>query len=98
MRFARLMHEDEARLGLVEDNDLLLLPKAWGDLTDVIATGDSGREVIAALRAERSLPRVALSGAKLLSPIGRFRRDILCTGWNYWDHFEEGRGKREGQD
>src|SRR5690606_17817160 len=20
------------------------------------------------------------------------------TGWNYWDHFEESRGKREGQD
>src|SRR5882762_8192582 len=32
------------------------------------------------------------------APIRRFRRDVLCTGWNYWDHFEEGFGKREGQD
>ncbi len=22
----------------------------------------------------------------------------LCTGWNYWDHFFESEGKREGQD
>jgi 2-keto-4-pentenoate hydratase/2-oxohepta-3-ene-1,7-dioic acid hydratase in catechol pathway len=28
----------------------------------------------------------------------RFRRDVLCTGWNYWDHFEESKGKRDGQD
>jgi 2-keto-4-pentenoate hydratase/2-oxohepta-3-ene-1,7-dioic acid hydratase in catechol pathway len=38
--------------------------------------------------------RVRLQDHRLLSPIGRFRRDVLCTGWNYWDHFEEGRGKR----
>jgi 2-keto-4-pentenoate hydratase/2-oxohepta-3-ene-1,7-dioic acid hydratase in catechol pathway len=34
----------------------------------------------------------------LRPPLRRFRRDILCTGWNYWDHFEESKGKREGQD
>ncbi|MGI5498851.1 fumarylacetoacetate hydrolase family protein [Lentzea sp. CA-135723] len=34
----------------------------------------------------------------LLSPLHRFNRDVLCTGWNYWDHFEESAGKREGQD
>ncbi|GAA1652404.1 fumarylacetoacetate hydrolase family protein [Kribbella alba] len=43
-------------------------------------------------------PRVALEDVKLLAPLRRFRRDILCTGWNYWDHFEESKGKREGQD
>lgn len=35
---------------------------------------------------------------RLLAPLRRFNRDILCTGWNYWDHFEESKGKREGQD
>jgi len=32
------------------------------------------------------------------TPISRFRRNVLCTGWNYWDHFYESAGKREGQD
>ena len=42
--------------------------------------------------------RMPLAGARLCAPLRRFRRDILCTGWNYWDHFEESKGKRDGQD
>lgn len=98
MRFSRLIHDGKSRLGLIEDDHVLLLPPELGDLVDVIAAGEPGREAIAAVRAERRLVRVPLDGARLLAPIGRFRRDILCTGWNYWDHFEEGYGKREGQD
>jgi 2-keto-4-pentenoate hydratase/2-oxohepta-3-ene-1,7-dioic acid hydratase in catechol pathway len=41
---------------------------------------------------------LALADVKICAPIQRFNRDILCTGWNYLDHFEESRGKREGQD
>ncbi|WP_225753248.1 fumarylacetoacetate hydrolase family protein [Actinotalea sp. Marseille-Q4924] len=43
-------------------------------------------------------PRAAVEDLPLLLPLSRFNRDILCTGWNYWDHFEESAGKREGQD
>ncbi|GHH28172.1 fumarylacetoacetate hydrolase family protein [Lentzea cavernae] len=39
-----------------------------------------------------------LSEVRLESPVHRFNRDVLCTGWNYWDHFDESAGKREGQD
>ncbi|SFR04431.1 2-keto-4-pentenoate hydratase/2-oxohepta-3-ene-1,7-dioic acid hydratase (catechol pathway) [Lentzea waywayandensis] len=39
-----------------------------------------------------------LSEVRLEAPLHRFNRDILCTGWNYWDHFEESAGKRDGQD
>jgi 2-keto-4-pentenoate hydratase/2-oxohepta-3-ene-1,7-dioic acid hydratase in catechol pathway len=39
-----------------------------------------------------------LAEVRLESPLHRFNRDILCTGWNYRDHFEESAGKREGQD
>ncbi|MFD4638049.1 fumarylacetoacetate hydrolase family protein [Lentzea sp. NPDC058436] len=39
-----------------------------------------------------------LPEVRLESPLHRFNRDVLCTGWNYWDHFEESAGKREGQD
>lgn len=34
----------------------------------------------------------------LEAPLATFNRDILCTGWNYLDHFYESAGKREGQD
>ncbi|MCR3750532.1 fumarylacetoacetate hydrolase family protein [Lentzea californiensis] len=39
-----------------------------------------------------------LSEVRLEAPLHRFNRDVLCTGWNYWDHFEESAGKREGRD
>ncbi|MFD5831089.1 fumarylacetoacetate hydrolase family protein [Lentzea sp. NPDC060358] len=39
-----------------------------------------------------------LSAVRLESPLHRFRRDVLCTGWNYLDHFEELQGKRGGQE
>ncbi|MBP2327885.1 2-keto-4-pentenoate hydratase/2-oxohepta-3-ene-1,7-dioic acid hydratase in catechol pathway [Kibdelosporangium banguiense] len=42
--------------------------------------------------------RLPLSAVELTAPLRRFNRDILCTGWNYWDHFDESKGKREGQD
>jgi 2-keto-4-pentenoate hydratase/2-oxohepta-3-ene-1,7-dioic acid hydratase in catechol pathway len=39
-----------------------------------------------------------LAEVRLESPLHRFNRDVLCTGWNYLDHFLESKGKREGQD
>ncbi len=50
------------------------------------------------------LASLALDGEEVLvddlhldAPLRRFNRDILCTGWNYWDHYEELADKREGQ-
>lgn len=39
-----------------------------------------------------------LADVELAAPLTRFNRDVLCTGWNYLDHFWESAGKREGQD
>ncbi len=41
---------------------------------------------------------VLVDDLDLDAPLQRFNRDILCTGWNYWDHYEESAGKRAGQD
>ena len=39
-----------------------------------------------------------LAEVRLESPLHRFNRDVLCTGWNYLDHFEELKGKRGGNE
>ncbi|SED74613.1 2-keto-4-pentenoate hydratase/2-oxohepta-3-ene-1,7-dioic acid hydratase (catechol pathway) [Rhizobiales bacterium GAS191] len=98
MRFATIRHEGSERVAVVvSDAELALLPKDLGDLVGII---QGGPEALARIRV--LLPdlrqRLPLAGAALLAPLRRFRRDILCAGWNYWDHFEEGRGKREGQE
>ncbi len=91
MRIAALRHGGEDRLALVEGGLLRLLPQASGDLLDVIAAGN---DAVLTPGPEH----VMLSEAELLPPLQRFRRDLLCAGWNYWDHFEEGRGRRDGQE
>ncbi|MBR0751294.1 fumarylacetoacetate hydrolase family protein [Bradyrhizobium jicamae] len=98
MRFVSLVYDGIDRVGVIEDAEVLLLPTKIGDLVDLIAAGETPAKAVAAVRGMGRLPRVPLEGARLLAPIRRYRRDVLCIGWNYWDHFEEGRGKREGQE
>lgn len=97
MRYVNVRLDGLERLGLVIGDDIALLPKEAGDLAGFIALAPDirSRLIEAAIAGVERLP---LATANLAAPIRRFRRDVLCTGWNYWDHFEESRGKREGQD
>jgi 2-keto-4-pentenoate hydratase/2-oxohepta-3-ene-1,7-dioic acid hydratase in catechol pathway len=94
MRLASVRVDGGRRLGAVDadEAEIALLP---GDLDDVVRGVVPLDDV---RRAAANAPRVPLSSVLLGPPLRRFNRDILCTGWNYWDHFEESRGKREGQD
>lgn len=93
MKFFRVRHEGIVRVGVIRDEHGVLLPPEINDVVDVIDMGDAGVELAARL-FQSSTAAVDLSAAVLLAPIGRFRRDLLCTGWNYWDHFEEGAAGR----
>ena len=94
MRLATICLNNTQRIGVVEGADLRLLPAALGDMVAAIG---AGRATIAEAAAQ-SVELVPLVEVEVLAPLQRFKRDILCTGWNYLDHFEESRGKREGQD
>lgn len=109
MRLATLRTERGPRLAAVVDDgasavdrptggqlQTVVLPAALGSLDDVVRGGPAALEAarIAAAEGERA----ALDPAALAAPLARFNRDVLCTGWNYWDHFYESAGKREGQD
>jgi 2-keto-4-pentenoate hydratase/2-oxohepta-3-ene-1,7-dioic acid hydratase in catechol pathway len=94
MRWACAKVDGAVRLGLVEGEEAALLPPRYDDLVALIEAEPAALSAAAAEAGERR----ALAGLDLLAPIRRFRRDVLCTGWNYWDHFEEGRGKRGDQE
>lgn len=96
MKFARIRHEDTLRAVVVENDTFAVLPAAFSDLTSVIEGGDEALD--GARQALRSAHRMPLDDELLVSPLSRFKRDVLCTGWNYLDHFKEGIGKREGQE
>lgn len=95
MRLATVSVSDVPRVGLVEADAVRLLPAETGDMVALIARG---RIEIGRLAARSGLEILPLASVGLMAPIQRFGRDVLCTGWNYWDHFEEGRGRREGQE
>lgn len=68
-----------------------------GSMLALIASGNAGlarvHSVVAAAAKEGSaLP--SLKQAQFLSPIPRPDRNIYCVGWNYLDHFEEGKDVR----
>lgn len=97
MRLATVRTERGPRLAaVVGDDGLVILPAALGSLDDVVRGGPAALE--AARIAVADGERMALDPTALAAPLSRFNRDVLCTGWNYWDHFYESTGLREGQD
>jgi 2,4-diketo-3-deoxy-L-fuconate hydrolase len=96
MRLARLIYDGTARIGVVENDHVAVMPSSFGGMVDLIRNADEAMALLQA--AMKSAPRIPLAEAALLAPIDRYRRDIICTGWNYWTHFEESIGKREGQE
>lgn len=99
MKFGTVRTQDTERVAcLLTDSTGILLPRELGDLVTTIERGSSNPAAIRGLAAAPGAERFELSEVQVLAPIRRFHRDILCTGWNYWDHFYESEGKREGQD
>lgn len=98
MKFFRVIHQGRSRVGVVREESGLLLSEAFADVGDIARAGEDG---IAAARTRllSSAPaEIDLATVELMSPLFKFCRDILCAGWNYWDHFEEGKGRRDGQE
>jgi 2,4-diketo-3-deoxy-L-fuconate hydrolase len=97
MKYANVRLNGQERVGVLTGDEIALFPDVAGDLVQFISADPETRKATVR-KALESGERVPAASAQLAAPIRRFRRDVLCTGWNYWDHFEEGRGKREGQD
>ena len=66
------------------------------DEDDVLDLLLSGEELWADLRkaARGARNGIPLRSAKLLAPIPRPPRNVFCVGWNYSEHFEEGKQAR----
>lgn len=66
------------------------LPFDAADMVSLIASGKTGLAAVRRLiKGFKSKP-VALSAVRLMAPIPRPRKNVLCVGWNYLEHFEEG--------
>jgi len=91
-----LARVDGALRSFVVDGDTAVLLEAGAPTPDDVVRDPSARARAEALVGGGE--RRSLEDLELVAPLQRFNRDVLCTGWNYWDHFYESAGRREGQD
>src|SRR3984893_9115819 len=95
-----LEHRGGAAAGVVAPDDTILstvdLVGGATDEDDVLDLLLSGDEFLTDLRraARKARGGIAMSSAKLYAPIPRPPRNVFCVGWNYSEHFEEGKQAR----
>ena len=66
-------------------------------MVSLAAAGNQGLLDLATVFKGRSAKLVNVNQVTLLSPIPNPTSNIYCVGWNYLDHFEEGRERRADQ-
>lgn len=98
MRFVSVRIDGKATPGVIDGEEIVLIGDLFDDLTALIEESQDGLDKAAKAMQETGRDRRPLDGADLGPPISTFKRDILCTGWNYWDHFDENKGRRDGQE
>ncbi|TFW27917.1 fumarylacetoacetate hydrolase family protein [Duganella callida] len=101
--------DEKPRIGVVLDNGNLIdigaeaqraRVKLMFDPTSMLSlidSGDAGITQVHALAEKGALLRIArphVNQVQLWSPIPRPRANIYAVGWNYLDHFEEGKAAR----
>jgi len=95
-----------SRLGLVTNDGLVIdipaeaarqkvkLSFDPASMISLAASGNQGLLELANIFRGRSPKAVNVNQAILLSPIPKPQSNIYCVGWNYLDHFDEGKANR----
>jgi 2-keto-4-pentenoate hydratase/2-oxohepta-3-ene-1,7-dioic acid hydratase in catechol pathway len=98
MRLASLVADRQSRAAVLASDQTLvavsdLLPGGPSDMLDVLAGGPPLWDRLRAAIGSAAVGQ-PLQSAQLVAPIPRPRRNVLCVGWNYSEHFAEGQGMR----
>jgi 2-keto-4-pentenoate hydratase/2-oxohepta-3-ene-1,7-dioic acid hydratase in catechol pathway len=98
MRICTFEQGGTARAGIVVSDGTVaaaadLVAGAPDGVLDLIAAGRDLQTRLAAAAAKKR-GGVAPEAARLRAPLPRPARNVFCVGWNYSEHFEEGRGLR----
>ena len=75
-------------------NDTQLMDVKVADMVTLIGLGAKGKALVQKALAQKAAKAIALKSVKLLAPIPRPSKNVFCVGWNYLEHFEEGRAAR----
>jgi 2-keto-4-pentenoate hydratase/2-oxohepta-3-ene-1,7-dioic acid hydratase in catechol pathway len=96
------------RLGAFDNEDRIIDVEAEArragvsfafDSSSMLSLIENGRPAINAVRDLLAGVRqgtLARKNTRLLAPIPRPRKNVVCVGWNYLEHFQEGENIRQG--
>lgn len=70
------------------------LPFDAGNMLSLIEAGDDALAAIAKTALSGSVRGIPLADVTLCAPVPNPRKNIVCVGWNYLDHFNEGAASR----
>src|SRR5207248_10476712 len=89
--------DGDARPGALRGNGVVDLR---GVAESVVALIEGGEDALEEARrvVESTAAVGTLDEIRLLAPIPRPRSHLYCVGWNYPRHYDEGVGKRAGQE
>ena len=91
MKLVSYLHGGAVGVGAAQPAEGAILPLSTGanalpeDINELIAMGDAGLEAAAKV-ARGASGAIPLAQAKLLAPVPRPRRNIICVGKNYREH------------
>lgn len=88
---------EPARVGVVVDSHVVDVGDDFKDMMEVIDGGPGALTRLAELAKSRT-PVATLDEVTLEAPLPIPRRNIICVGWNYLAHYEEGIGLRNNQE
>lgn len=97
MRLLTCRWQDKPHLCVLVGEDAVDVSDLYPSLLDLIDAGREGLDRVRAAALARP-PLARLAQLELMAPIPQPRRNVFCVGWNYLRHYEEGIGKREGQE
>ena len=89
--------DGHSRAGAVVGERVVDLSASFDSVQALVEGGGPALEEARAL-LETADPVAEIGEVELRAPIPSPRRNVFCMGWNYQTHFEEGLGRREGQE
>src|SRR5262245_4295598 len=97
MRLVTFETDGRQRPGAVRGDEVVDLSSVAPTVLAIVEGGDellfrAGEHVA---EAEGAAP---LAAVRLCAPISNASRHLYCVGWNYPRHYDEGVGKRAGQE
>ncbi|WP_339237020.1 fumarylacetoacetate hydrolase family protein [Oceanobacillus sp. FSL W7-1281] len=88
MKIISYSNENQISVGVIKDNAIIDISSEFQDVLSIIKAGSEGLNRINQI-IHSNVESREIQSEHLLSPIPKLKRNIMCVGWNYFEHFNE---------